>query len=241
VKIALNKLESTSVTKILVNDQWKDNQKDIEEALFPINKGKINASQHTPFLQPHLRRVLGDQGYEEAIDEILEGSFEILAGTDKYTRMLLRQAKQTQVTPPTRSYISTEENTQVWKKAKEKTSAGVSGLHFGMFKAQATRKHLSALDASIRSLAYSTGFTYRRWQFGIDVQLLKISQDYRANKLRAILLLEADVNVNNKKLGKEAMEIGERLNLLTRDNYGGRKKLRATEISMIQQLTYDSI
>jgi len=241
VKIALDKLESTSVTKILVDDQWKDAQTDIEEALFPINKGKINASQHTPFLQPHLRLVLGDQGYEEAVDEILEGSFAIPGGTDKYTRMLLRQAKQTQALPPMQSYITTEENTQARKKAKERTSAGISGLHFGMFKAQATGKHLSALDTSIRSLAYSTGFTYRRPQFGIDVQLLKRSQEYRANKLRTILLLEADFNMNNKKLGKEAMEIGERLHLLTQDNYGGRKKLRAAEISINQQLTYDSI
>jgi len=225
VKIALNKLESTNVTKILVNDQWKDTQKDIEEALFPINKGKINASQHTPFLQPHLRCVLGDQGYEKAFDEILEGSFDIPGGIDKYTRMLLRQAKQTKTIPPMCSYISTEENTQAWKKAKERTSAGISSLHFGMFKAQATQKHLSALDASIRSLAYSTGLTYRRWQFGIDVQLLKQSQDYQANKLRTILLLEVDFNMNNKRLGKEAMEIGERLNLLTCDNYRGKKKV----------------
>jgi len=241
VKIALNKLESTSVTKILVDDQWKDTQTDIEEALFPINKGKINASQHAPFLQPHLRRALGDQGYEAAVDEILEGSFALPGGTDKYTRMLLRQARQTHALPPKQSYITTEENTQAWKKAKERTSAGISGLHFGMFKAQATRKHLSALDTSIQSLAHSTGFTYRRWQFGIDVQLLKCSQDYRANKLCTVLLLEADFNMNNKKPGKEAMEIGERLHLLTRDNYGGRKKLRAAEISMNQQLTYDSI
>jgi len=211
VKIALNKLESTSVTKILVGDQWKDTQTEIEEALFPINKGKINASKHTPFLQPHLRRALGDQGYEAAVDEILEGSFAIPGGTDKYTRMLLRQARQTHRLPPTQSYITMEENTQAWKKAKERTSTGISGLHFGMFKAQATRKHLSALDASIRSLAYSTGFTYRQWQFGIDVQLLKRSQDYRVNKLRTILLIEADFNMNNKKLGKEAMETGKPL------------------------------
>jgi len=107
VKIALNKLESTSVAKILVDDQWKDTQTELEEALFPINKGKINASQHTPFLQPHQRRALGNQGYEAAVDEILEGSFAIPGGTDKYTRMLLRQAKQTQALPPTQSYITT--------------------------------------------------------------------------------------------------------------------------------------
>ena len=88
---------------------------------------------------------------------------------------------------------------------------------------------------------YSTGFTYRRWQYGIDVQLLKRSQDFSAKKLCTIKLLEADFNMNNKKLGKEAMMVGEQLNLLAGDNYGGRKKLRAAEISMNQQLTYDSL
>ena len=168
VKIALNKLESMSVTKVLVDDQWKDNQHDIKQALFPINKGKINASKHTPFLQHHLRQVLGDQGYNHAIEAILDGSFEIPPLTDNYTRMLLHQAQRMVIPTEERSYISTEENSQAWKKAKEKTSAGISGLHFGMFKAQATRKHLSALDALIRSVAYSTRFTYQRWQFGID-------------------------------------------------------------------------
>ena len=117
----------------------------------------------------------------------------------------------------------------------------MSGLHFGMFKAQATIPELAELDASMRSLAYTTGFSYRRWKRGLDVQLLKRSNDYRAEKLRTILLLEADFNMNNKVMGADAMRSGERRRLHTRDNYGGRKYLRSVEVNMNQLLTYNSL
>jgi hypothetical protein len=41
-----------------------------------------------------------------------------------------------------------------------------------------------------------TGFSYSRWKKGVDVQLLKKKKDFRAEKLRTILLLEADFNMN---------------------------------------------
>ena len=73
------------------------------------------------------------------------------------------------------------------------------------------------------------------------MQLLKRSKDYRAHHLRTILLLEADFNMNNKKLGREAMWNAERVGILALDNYGGRRGLQAAEVSMNQLLTYDSI
>jgi hypothetical protein len=42
----------------------------------------------------------------------------------------------------------------------------------------------------IRSVAYSTGYSYTRWKKGLDVQLLKKNKDHRAEKLRTIFLLE---------------------------------------------------
>ena len=60
-----------------------------------------------------------------------------------------------------------------------KNSAGASGLHFaGMIKAHTTRQPLSALDASLQSIAYMTGFSYAWWKKGIDVQLLKWKKDF---------------------------------------------------------------
>jgi hypothetical protein len=93
----------------------------------------------------------------------------------------------------------------------------------------------------MRSIAYTTGYSFTRWRKGIDVQLLKKSRDYRATSLRTILLIEPDHNMNNKALGSDAMWMGERMSVLARDNYGGRKGLWAVEVSMNQLLTYNSI
>jgi hypothetical protein len=47
--------------------------------------------------------------------------------------------------------------------------------------------------------------------------------------------------MNNKVIGRDAMFAGERLQCHARDNYGGRRGLRAAEVSMNQLLTYNSI
>jgi hypothetical protein len=43
--------------------------------------------------------------------------------------------------------ISTHEHVSNWKRAKEYTSSGISGVHFGMFKSQATDPDLASFDA----------------------------------------------------------------------------------------------
>jgi Reverse transcriptase (RNA-dependent DNA polymerase) len=47
--------------------------------------------------------------------------------------------------------------------------------------------------------------------------------------------------MNNKVIGQDAMVSGDRLGVPARDNYGGRKGLRATEVSMNQLLMYNSL
>ena len=110
-----------------------------------------------------------------------------------------------------------------------------------MFKANASCWYLSSIDAALRSIPYCTGFSYARWKHGVDVQLLKKSKDFRAEKLRTILLLEADFNMNNKALGSDIMRLGERHRVFSRDNYGGRRGHRAPEVGLNACLTHDSI
>ena len=135
--------------------------------------------------------------------------------------------------------VSTDAHVSAWSKAQEKTTAGKSGLHFGMFKAQAKDPELAAFNASLRSVAYQTGHVPPRWKIGVDFQLLKRSNDYRAEKLRNILLLEADQNQNYKQLGKDAMWQAERSGVTSAENYGGHKGHRAIEVSLNQRLTAD--
>ena len=90
-------------------------------------------------------------------------------------------------------------------------------------------------------LAYTTGFVFKRWRKGLDVQLLQQSRDFRAERLRTILLLEADFNMNNKVIGRNAMKSGECVNWFARDNYGGRHSHHASEVALNWLLTSNSI
>ena len=58
--------------------------------------------------------------------------------------------------------ITAKDNTKAWSRAKERTSSGISGLHFRMFKAHSCCPKLLALNASLQSVAYTMGFSYSR-------------------------------------------------------------------------------
>lgn len=246
-KLINGKLESKSVTQIEINGQECTRKVAIENALKDINYKKLRASDDTAFLMHPLRQEFGDRNDTPASDQVLQGTYQPPPQGDRYAKLLLQGLRQ----PPTlrpearefhpRTSITVDDHIRSWKRAKERTSAGPSGLHFGMFKANIRRYRLAALDASIRNVAYTTGFSYSRWKHGLDVQLLKRSQDFRAEKLRTILLLEADFNMNNKILGSDAMRSGERSGTLNRDNLGSRKDMQASEVAMNSQLTYNSI
>ena len=90
-----------------------------------------------------------------------------------------------------------------------------------MFKAQVTDPDLAAYSATLRSIAYRSGISLPRWQTGIDVMLLKASGDTRSHKLWTIVLLEADFNMNNKKLSREGMWSAERLGCVAPEQGGG--------------------
>ena len=246
-KMVTGKLESKSVTRLIHNGGESTVRTEIEEILRSVNKEKIRASDNTPFMQELLSAAFGFLNDTPATDEVLMGTYVPPPGTDAYSRILLQMLKFPDAVfkgnIPFRpcTHISTEDHIAGWKRAKEKTSAGISGLHFGMFKAHIQRWKLAAMDASMRSVAYTTGFSYKRWKKGIDVQLLKRKKDFRAHRLRTILLTEADWNMNNKTLGRDAMRSAERLNALARDNYGGRKDLRAIEVGLNVLLASNSI
>jgi hypothetical protein len=186
---------------------------------------------------------LRDKEQTIAHDQVLQGTYIPPTGCNRATELLIQglQRPRKQVTFHPRTVISTEDHCRGWKKQKEKTAGGMSGLHFGHYKAPTQVWLLAEFDASLRSVAYTTGYSFARWKKGLDVQLLKKTQDFNAGNLRTILLIEADHNMNNKMIGADAMRSGDRLGVHACDNYGGHHGLRAAEMAMNQILTYNSI
>ena len=78
-----------------------------------------------------------------------------------------------------------------------------------MYKAQIRNPDLALYDAAHHSIPYHNGFSYDRWLRGVKVMLLKASGNTRSDKLCTILLMEADFNMNNKKLSCEGMQLAE--------------------------------
>jgi hypothetical protein len=122
---------------------------------------------------------------------------------------------------------------------KEKTSSGISGIHFRHMKACALDKALADFEATISHIPYNTGLVPTEWKQGVGVMLHKKTNNNHIDKLRTIVLTEADYNFNNKKLGRDAIAHAERNNLIAPEQYGSRKGKQAIDQVLNKRLSYD--
>ena len=122
---------------------------------------------------------------------------------------------------------------------KTNTSVGPSGITFAMMKAGTLDEEICAFDAAMTELPFQTGFAPERWRHGTDVMIEKKAGNFNVEKLRAILLYEADFNFGNKVIGREAMYTAEHLHGLAVAQYGSRAKLSAIDHCVNKVLTYD--
>ena len=213
-------LTKVSITE---NNTTKElsNKNDIENACHDENFAKFSQTNNTPPMKPPLSTLLGYLGISPACQAILNGTFTPPPDTDIYTREFLQHLKAPKqlLNPPIAS-ISAKDFQEGWSKMKERTSSGISGIHFGHMKACATSPWLSTLEATLAHIPYSTGLSPEKWKKSINVMLEKKRKGNHVSKLRTICLLEADFNFNNKKIGRDILRCAEHNNLLPREQYG---------------------
>ena len=124
---------------------------------------------------------------------------------------------------------------------KEKTSSGISGLHFGHMKACAQSKFILDFEATLAHIPYSTGISPGDWKKSINAMLEKRGKGAHVSNLRTICLMEADFNHNNKKLGRDILHCAETNQLLPQEQYGSRKNKIAILHAVNKRLLYDII
>jgi hypothetical protein len=167
------------------------------------NAARFRLTEDTP---PMTELLLSDLGYladTEAAAQILEGTYICLPGTDNYTRDFLRILQHpTNVDAADKidTSFSVSDFQNYWKKAKERMSSSISTLHFGHYKAVCKNDKLSKMHSVFVDIAVNSGFSPKRWQRGLTVMLKKKQGVILVNKLRAILLMEADFNYANKTI-----------------------------------------
>ena len=126
-----------------------------------------------------------------------------------------------------------------WQSRKEGISAELTGPSFSHFKAALKDKTLTEVDTMLRSLSYHHGFSPKAWQRITKVQILKKVGSYHIDKMRTIMLMQAEFNMNNKFIGKIMMQTAEKFGLLAMEQFGSRNRHQSIAAALNKRLTYD--
>lgn len=195
--------------KVYVNDcdsRVECNTKfDIEHACMQEYSKRRSQTESSP---PMNLPLLPDLGYlcdGPAIEDILTGVYVPDPTTDLYACQLLKHLKMPSAIkepPLLENIISVEDHIQSWKKQKEGVASEPSGLSFSHYKAGIEDDIIAQYNATIRSLPYQYGFVPEKWKTMTDVAILKKAGVYDINKMRTIVLMNAEYNMNIKNLAK---------------------------------------
>ena len=121
-----------------------------------------------------LGQELGYLGNSSTYNSILNGTYNPPEDTNQYTKDLLEaSARLTQIVQPPKAIISTEAFTTRQKCIKEKTSTGISGIHFGYMKAYLNNRDLENFEATISHILYCTGYSPKEWKNIINTMIEK--------------------------------------------------------------------
>ena len=169
---------------------------------------------------------IGYLGNTPQSQAILNGTYIPLPGlSDGAVRFIQQLRTPPSITQegPMPNSISTESYQYYWKKTKEQTSSGVSGLHFGHYKAGLWSTKLWQLEHSLTNIPNRTSYSPERWWKCVDVMLLKKELVFLVNKFRTIVLLEPDFQELSKNISRTSMQNALKHNVMCRENVGGIK------------------
>jgi hypothetical protein len=230
-----------SMVKTRKGEAWVEitEKRPMENALFRELRQRFNQAKSTPFCTSPMLEEIGPLGISRQARDILEGTYDIPNNCDPWAAKLIPHLKY--AIPPIEFPMAHSEghHCEGWQKVRERTSAGISGLTIPQMKAHIRDDYNVQVDTLFARIPYHYGFTPERWRNGIDVMLEKKKGVYNIDKLRAILLYEADFNQNNKKLGRQMLAMAEQYDAIAPEQFGSRKFLSAVDQSLNKALTFD--
>ena len=236
----LEKQRSNSVSQVMDSEGQKfSTEKEVVETIMQVNSERFRQTETTTLRKEPFRSLLG-MGETEYAQAVLNGEAGVPEGTKPELEEFLKFLKRPEGVPPTRIQISTKDYDKYWKKAKERTSSSWSGLHFGHWKAAQGKPAISQVHAAVTQFVVMKGTTLPRWQKGLSVMLEKEQGNIKAEKLRAILLMEADFNFANKlAFGNRMQNRAEDKKLLPDECYGSRAGRKAVDLALNRRLYAD--
>ena len=247
---ALGKRRGSSVSAVQMKDDdglmtEYNSQKSVQDVIWSeVHQKRYHLAEEAPICNGKLRGEFGYSATSLAAKAVLSGTYEFGEDFDAATkRLMVAIADVRQIVPEdaVEKIISTEIWQQRWKKKREETSSSVSQLHFGHYISGADSDIISNFHALKTSLALVHGIALNRWSQGLCVMLEKVLGVKLINKLRAILLMEADFNAANKIIyGERMLDQARKYNMMPEEIFSERGKM-PDDGGMSKILFYDIV
>ena len=241
VQRAIKKSKGMGTTKVHVNTNGNTREitrkTDMEAAILAENKAKFHQTEGwCPLLEGRLAQDLGLMGDGPKVPEVLRGTYRCPPGTSVYTKKWLKHMKIQNPEDRERAATTVTKFREGWKKINERTASGE--LHMGHFKAGCLHKEIGWFHFSMSAIPMTTGYSPERWRQGTDVMLLKAPDVYLLEKLRTIVLYEADYNHENKRIGRDAMYLATTKGQIADEQYS-RPGRSAQDNAVCKRLVFD--
>eukprot|EP00956_Cyclotella_meneghiniana_P010715 scaffold14988_cov36-Cyclotella_meneghiniana.AAC.2 len=250
INFALGKKRGTSVSAVQVKDKdgnltEYNTQQEVQEVIWSeVHQSRYHLAEEAPICQGKLRGEFGYSATSLAARQVLSGEYQFGEDFDTATRRIMKVIADIRATVPVDSVdriISTEIWQQRWKRKNEDTSSSVSQLHFGHYISGADSDVISDFHALKTSLALVHGIALGRWSNGLCVMLEKVMGNKLINKLRAILLMEADFNAMNKIVyGERMLDKARKYDLMPDDIFSEKQRM-ADDGAVSKILFYDIV
>ena len=205
-----------------------------------INDHKYRQTNNTPVMST-LLPDFGFLGSTAGCQDILRGLYVPCFPIDHYTSTLIKELRKPPNIPPISTEYTALDYSAGWAKMKEQATAGLSGIHFSHHKACGQNPFLAQFEALMCSIPYQTGYSPHRYKLSVNAMLLKKQNKLEADQLRTILLLEADFNHMNKKLGRDLMAQAEKFQMIAPEQFGSRKHHSCIDQVIVKKLYYDAL
>ena len=151
-------------------------KQEIEFQCIKENIRRLTQASLTPTMLQSQIDIFGCKADTPIASDILQGTPTTIEGIHPSIQNMLPYL-QTPISisqlPPIRHDITTSEYVRLWKRNREYTSTGISGLHFGHFQASCEDTWLCNIDKTLLEITFNTGYTLKRWYKGIDVMIPK--------------------------------------------------------------------
>lgn len=220
-------------------------KREVEGTLFKEIHGKrFYLAEQAPICKGRLRGEFGYMADTPAGRAVLAGNYEYTEDFDEGTKELLEEVTRLRNLVPANSVdagVKYPRWMEKWRRAKEKTSSSHSGYHFSHYIAGAASQIISHHHSLKASICSKRGFSLERWKGGLTCILEKIPGNCLVTKLRAILLMEADFNANNKLVfGDRMMDVVRKYGLMADEVFSERGRT-AEDGALAKVLFYDIV